>query len=270
MKGIGTAHEPHERAHTLRRVDQHRRSRWRWRSWPCRRFVGAGAGRLRSARDWKERALTAETTGHEQQLEAQEERRVRDLILSTMDDGVLLIGRDAAVAFANDAIDRQLDRRPSSTESCRSRFAGRSTRVVNGVEPTSVLIETGVPARWLRNGHTGRRRRDARRRPRRDPAAPTRGRAAGLRRERLPRVEDTRRDHPGRRRDPRSGGEDDPEAVPRFASSWSARLFAFHGSSPICSISPGWNREARSTSRLLGAAVREEGQRLEERPNTRG
>ena len=61
---------------------------------------------VRSGRAWEERAVAAETAGREQRIEAEEERRTRDLVLSTMQDGVMLIGRDAGVAFANDAIAR--------------------------------------------------------------------------------------------------------------------------------------------------------------------
>jgi len=104
----------------------------------------------RSGREWQERAVVAETTGREQRLEAQEERRVRDLSLSTMDEGVLLIGRDASVAFANNAIPRHLGSTPASLDAVMPlalRTAIHDSRTRR--EPTSVLVETGAPARWL-------------------------------------------------------------------------------------------------------------------------
>src|SRR5918992_173678 len=116
MKGVGTAHEPDEPAPTLRRVDPAATivlvaalvllvaASWAWR-----RALRSGAG-------WQDRALTAETTGREQQLQAQEDRRVRDLILSTMHDGVLLIGRDLDVAFANDAVAGHLSSTPATLD----------------------------------------------------------------------------------------------------------------------------------------------------------
>jgi two-component system sensor histidine kinase SenX3 len=104
----------------------------------------------RSARHWEERVGTTETLRREQQLEAQEERRVRDLVLSTMHDGILFIARDADVAFANDAIGRHLGTVPTSLDAVLPlslRTAIQDCR--DSRQPTSVLVETGVPARWL-------------------------------------------------------------------------------------------------------------------------
>jgi signal transduction histidine kinase len=105
----------------------------------------------RSARRWEERALAAEAIGREQQLDALEHRRVRDLALSTMRDGLLVIGTDARVAFANDAIDRHLLSTPTTLETVQPyalRNAIEDSRERG--EATSVLVETGVPTRWLR------------------------------------------------------------------------------------------------------------------------
>ena len=105
----------------------------------------------RSARRWEERALTAEAIGREQQLDALEHRRVRDLTLSTMREGLLLIGADARVAFANDAIERHLPSTPATLDTVQP-FALRSAIEDSREhgEAASVLIETGVPTRWLR------------------------------------------------------------------------------------------------------------------------
>ena len=105
----------------------------------------------RSARRWEERALTAEAIGREQQLDALEHRRVRDLTLSTMREGLLLIGADARVAFANDAIGRHLPSTPATLDTVQP-FALRSAIEDSRErgEVASVLIETGVPTRWLR------------------------------------------------------------------------------------------------------------------------
>ena len=105
----------------------------------------------RSARRWEERALAAEAIGREQQLDALEHRRVRDLTLSTMQEGLLLIGADARVAFANDAIGRHLPSTPTALDSVLPftlRSAIEESR--DRGEATSVLVETGVPTRWLR------------------------------------------------------------------------------------------------------------------------
>jgi len=76
---------------------------------------------------------------------------VRDLILSTMHDGILLIGRDAEVVFANAAVARHLSPAPTSLDgvlplALRTAIQGSRDRA----ESASVLVETGVPTRWLR------------------------------------------------------------------------------------------------------------------------
>lgn len=105
----------------------------------------------RSARRWEERALTAEAIGREQQLDALEHRRVRDMTLSTMREGLLLIEADARVTFANDAIGRHLPSTPDTLDTVQP-FALRSAIEASRErrEAASVLIETGVPTRWLR------------------------------------------------------------------------------------------------------------------------
>ena len=104
----------------------------------------------RSAREWRERADATDAIRSEQELEAPEERLVRDLVLSTMHDGILLIGGDADVAFANEAIGRHLPSVPASVDAVLPlalRTAIQDSR--DRDQPTSVLVETGVPTRWL-------------------------------------------------------------------------------------------------------------------------
>jgi signal transduction histidine kinase len=229
-------------------------------SWAWRRA-------LRSAREWRERALNAETTGLEQRLQAQEERRVRDLSLATMDEGVLLIGRDASVAFANDAIDRHLGSIPASLDAVLPfalRTAIQDSRTRR--EPTSVLVETGAPARWLHGtvtpaaddatlvvvrDVTHQRRLDAVRRDfvanasheLKTPAATIQAVAETL----------------GR------AATEDPEAVARFASQLEreavrlSRIVA-----DLLDLSRLESGSALEDFVSLGAAAREEGQRLEE------
>jgi two-component system, OmpR family, sensor histidine kinase SenX3 len=267
MKGVRTAHEPPERAPTLPRVNEATTVvlvvalvavtivSWAWRR------------ALRSDRGWRERALSAETTGEEQRLRAQEERRVRDLSLSTMDEGVLLIGRDASVAFANDAIDRHLGSIPASLDAVLPfalRTAIQESRTRR--EPTSVLVETGAPARWLHGtvtpaaddatlvvirDVTNQRRLEAVRRDfvanasheLKTPAATIQAVAETL----------------GR------AATDDPEAVARFASQLEreavrlSRIVA-----DLLDLSRLESGSALEDFVSLGVAAREEGQRLEE------
>jgi two-component system, OmpR family, sensor histidine kinase SenX3 len=267
MKGVRTAHEPPERAPTLPRVNEATTVvlvvalvavtivSWAWRR------------ALRSDRGWRERALSAETTGEEQRLRAQEERRVRDLSLSTMDEGVLLIARDASVAFANDAIDRHLGSIPASLDAVLPfalRTAIQESRTRR--EPTSVLVETGAPARWLHGtvtpaaddatlvvirDVTNQRRLEAVRRDfvanasheLKTPAATIQAVAETL----------------GR------AATDDPEAVARFASQLEreavrlSRIVA-----DLLDLSRLESGSALEDFVSLGVAAREEGQRLEE------
>jgi signal transduction histidine kinase len=267
VKGIGTAHEPRERAPTLPRVDTPTTIvlvvalvavivvSWSWHR------------AVRSTRDWQERALIAETTDQEHQLLAREERRVRDLSLSTMDDGVLLIGRDAAVAFANDAIDRHLQSTPTSLDAVLPlalRGAIHDSRERG--EPTSVLVETGVPARWLHGTIT----------PAADDATLVVVRDVTQQR----RLEDVRRDFVANAshelKTPTAtiqavaetlgkAAMDDPEAVPRFASQLEreavrlSRIVA-----DLLDLSRLESGSSLDELVSLGAAVREEGQRLKE------
>ena len=267
MNGVGTAHETRGGSPTLPRVDAATTVAlvvviaivvvvtWAWRR------------ALRTSGEWQERAVTAETAGREQQLRAEEERRVRDLSLSTMDDGVLLIGRDAGVAFANDAIDRHLGSTPTSLDGVLP-LALRT--VINESrkrrEPTSVLVETGVPARWLHGAVT----------PAADDATLVVVRDVTQQR----RLEAVRRDFVANAshelKTPAAtiqavaetlgqAAAEDPEAVPRFASQLEreavrlSRIVA-----DLLDLSRLESGSALDELVSLGAAAREEGQRLEE------
>ncbi len=221
----------------------------------------------RSARRWEERALTAEAIGREQQLDALEHRRVRDLTLSTMREGLLLIGADARVAFANDAIGRHLPSTPATLDTVQP-FALRSAIEDSRErgEAASVLMETGVPTRWLRGtitpaadgatlvvvrDVTQQRQLDLVRRDfvanasheLKTPAASIQAAAETLRQVVL----------------------DDPEAVPRFAGQLERE--AVRLSRIVADLLDLSRLESGSTLDglvSLGAATREELQRLEE------
>ncbi len=267
MKGVGTAHERGEHAPTLPGVDPATTAvlvvalavlsvAW----WAWRRAAASGA-------EWEARALAAETAGRERVLEARDERQVRDLVLSTMHDGVLLIGRDAGVAFANDAIDRHLPSIPASLDAVLPlalRTAIQDSR--ERLEPTSVLVETGVPTRWLRGTIT----------PAADGATLVVVRDVTQQRQ----LEDVRRDFVANAshelKTPAAtiqavaetlgqAAADDPAAVPRFASQLEreavrlSRIVA-----DLLDLSRLESGSALDEIVSLGAAAREEGQRLEE------
>jgi signal transduction histidine kinase len=222
---------------------------------------------VRTAQQWEERALAAEAIGREQQLDALEDRRVRDLTLSTMREGLLLVGSDAHVAFANDAIGRHLPSTPATLDAVLP-FALRS-----GIEdsrergqPNSVLVETGVPTRWLRctitpaadgatlvvvRDVTQQRRLDSVRRDfvanasheLKTPAASIQAAAETL----------------------RHAVEDDPQAVPRFATQLEREAIRLSRIvADLLDLSRLESGSSLDDLVSLGAATREEAQRLEE------
>jgi signal transduction histidine kinase len=220
----------------------------------------------RSARRWEDRALTAEAIGREQQLDALEHRRVTDLTLSTIREGLLLIGADARVAFANDAIGRHLPSTPATLDTVQP-FALRSAIEDSRErgEAASVLIDTGVPTRWLRGtitpaadgatlvvvrDVTQQRQLDLVRRDfvanasheLKTPAASIQAAAETLRQVVL----------------------DDPEAVPRFAMQLEREAFRLSRIvADLLDLSRLESGSALDDLVSLGAATREELQRLE-------
>ena len=221
----------------------------------------------RAARAYEERALAAEAIGREQQLDALEDRRVRDLTLSTMHEGVLLIGSDARVAFANDAIHRHLPSAPASLDAVLP-FSLR-TAIEDSRErraPNSVLVETGVPTRWLRvtitpaadgatlvviRDVTQQRQLESMRRDfvanasheLKTPAATIQAAAETL----------------------RHVVEDDPDAVPRFAMQLEREAIRLSRIvADLLDLSRLESGSSLDDLVSLGAAAREEGQRLEE------
>jgi two-component system, OmpR family, phosphate regulon sensor histidine kinase PhoR len=99
----------------------------------------------------EERLRTAEDELRRRERSSAEERAVQDLILSSMRDGVLLIGPNGATAYANAALTRHLGSRPASTAAL---FPLALREAVEGAahEKTtaSALLEVGSPSRWLR------------------------------------------------------------------------------------------------------------------------
>jgi two-component system, OmpR family, sensor histidine kinase SenX3 len=73
------------------------------------------------------------------------------VILSSMDEGVLLAARDGTVTFANRALERHLGTRPASLAALGPlALRDAATDAVALGEPVELEIETGTPARWLR------------------------------------------------------------------------------------------------------------------------
>jgi signal transduction histidine kinase len=222
---------------------------------------------VREVRTWEERALAAEAIGREQQIDALEDRKVRDLSLSTMHEGVLLIDSDARVAFANDAIGRHLSSMPAALDAVLPftlRTAIEESRAHG--RPSSVLVETGVPTRWLRGtitpaadgatlvvvrDVTEQRQLDAVRRDfvanasheLKTPAATIQAAAETL----------------------RQVVEDDPDAVARFAVQLEREAIRLSRIvADLLDLSRLESGSSLDDLVFLGAATREEAQRLEE------
>jgi len=106
-----------------------------------RRRLGSAHVRLEQA----ERSLRDET-----QTSA-ETREVQGLILSSMEEGVLLVDRDGHPVFSNDAFARHVGEPPADTD---ARLPAALQRAVQRAGYTGAVVraetETGVPSRWLR------------------------------------------------------------------------------------------------------------------------
>jgi len=113
--------------------------------------AGAAATSRRRLARIRRQTLTARTSLEAIQRTSTEDRRVRDTILSSMREGVLLVDPDGHCVFANDALVRHLGGSPASldelfpTEIRRAARRAGYTGAANAVE-----VETGVPSRWLR------------------------------------------------------------------------------------------------------------------------
>jgi signal transduction histidine kinase len=118
--------------------------------------VGVGAvatWRARSpAVERADRSLrSAELDIERSRAAADEARRVQDLTLGSMQEGVLLMDGSGRTAFANDALARHLGARPEAL----SQLYPPSVREMAGEvartrKPGSIETESGTPARWLR------------------------------------------------------------------------------------------------------------------------
>ncbi|MEX0754549.1 MAG: ATP-binding protein [Actinomycetota bacterium] len=80
------------------------------------------------------------------------EQRIRDLILSSMQEGVLLFDGDGGgVVFANDAIDRHLRTRPATASQLHPPALREAVEHAASVSrPVSVEVEMTAPSAWLR------------------------------------------------------------------------------------------------------------------------
>jgi two-component system phosphate regulon sensor histidine kinase PhoR len=90
-----------------------------------------------------------------------EERRAMEMVLSSMEEGILLFGADGGVRVANAAASRHLRLRPTSLAALLPLALEQAARRAAEERTTvAVEVETGAPSRWLRAsaipvGHEG-------------------------------------------------------------------------------------------------------------------
>jgi two-component system phosphate regulon sensor histidine kinase PhoR len=115
--------------------------------------VGAAAAAATSRRRLariRGQTLTARTSLEAIQRTSTEDRRVRDTILSSMREGVLLVDRDGRCVFANDALVTHLGGSPASLDELfPTEIRNAARRAGYTGAPNTVEVETGVPSRWL-------------------------------------------------------------------------------------------------------------------------
>ncbi len=82
---------------------------------------------------------------------AREQRAVQDLILASMQEGVLLLDAGLDTAFANAALERHLGSRPKSVTQLYPLDLREAVRqVASSSVPMTVEVERSAPSRWLR------------------------------------------------------------------------------------------------------------------------
>ncbi len=87
----------------------------------------------------------------EQRRDSVEDRRIQDLILGSMQEGVLLLGSDGRRVFANEALARHLRDTPEGPEGVLPvELQHAATRAGYTGAITNAEVETGTPTRWLR------------------------------------------------------------------------------------------------------------------------
>lgn len=99
-----------------------------------------------------ERRAEAASTEVERRAALELERRaVQDLILDSMQEGVLLLDAALETAFANAALERHIGSRPKSvTELFPVALREAVRKVATSTAPITVETELSVPSRWLR------------------------------------------------------------------------------------------------------------------------
>ena len=116
--------------------------------------AGVALGRRSHAaerRRAEEEARSVQDALERREVAAREDRRVQDLILETMQEGVLLLDAGWRTEFANAALERHLGSRPAALAQIFPLAARETAREsAEGRAPRSIEVEVGSPTRWLR------------------------------------------------------------------------------------------------------------------------
>lgn len=116
--------------------------------------AGAAVGARRARRTAalsEERADDAVRELERRETVFRDERAMQDLILGSMQEGVLLFGADRSTAFANAALERHLGSRPSEIRSLFPPDLRETVReVVSSGKAATVELERSSPSRWVR------------------------------------------------------------------------------------------------------------------------
>ena len=116
--------------------------------------IGIGLGRSSQVvvlRGAQERARTAEDALERRNRTSEEDRHVQDLILTTMQEGILLFDGGWRLAFANDAVARHLGSRPAAIQQVLPVAAKDLVeRVATRGVAESGEVDYGSPPRWLK------------------------------------------------------------------------------------------------------------------------
>ncbi|MGZ8630481.1 MAG: sensor histidine kinase [Actinomycetota bacterium] len=101
--------------------------------------------------DARRRADEASAELVRREASAREQRAVQDLILDSMQEGVLLLDAGLDTAFANAALERHLGSRPKSVTQLYPLDLREAVReVASSSVPMTVEVERSAPSRWLR------------------------------------------------------------------------------------------------------------------------
>jgi signal transduction histidine kinase len=113
--------------------------------------LGAAAAARRREGALREESSRLRSEVADQQRSSDESRAVQDLILSSMQDGILLFDATGTTAFANAVLDRHMGIRPAGTAQLFPPSLRETVeRTSRDRETASVLIEAGEPVRSLR------------------------------------------------------------------------------------------------------------------------